>query len=303
MTPKIAAYITLYNDQEAAMECIQAIKSQSYSVDTIFIVDNSEQQLLAGDNDELLKIHHYPDNIGIGQGLVLALAWANTQGYDFLWTFDQDSTPTESCLETLLNTCNRLLDVDKIGIIAPTAIDPRTGTVIEGAVFIGDRFIGHQHRYHDDFYECDSPITSGSLISLAAAKNISPPHADLFIDGIDWDYGLRLKRKGFRNIIVPSAIMYHEFGLPIQIKLKHKEVIFQQYSDLRNYYICRNHTYLETRYSQGWNRLKSCQLRLKYLIRTILLIWLYDSDNTNMKIWACILGTLHGFQGKLGKIW
>ncbi len=52
MTPKIAAYITLYNDQEAAMECIQAIKSQSYSVDTIFIVDNSEQQLLAGDNDE-----------------------------------------------------------------------------------------------------------------------------------------------------------------------------------------------------------------------------------------------------------
>ncbi|MDJ0797350.1 MAG: glycosyltransferase [Calothrix sp. MO_167.B12] len=303
MTPKIAAYITLYKDQEAAMKCIQAIKYQSYPVDTIFIVDNSEQQLLANDHDELLKIHHCPDNIGIGQGLVLALAWAEDLGYDFLWTFDQDSIPTDSCLETLVSTHNRLLsDVYKIGIIAPTAIDPRTGMIIEGAMFIGDRFIGHKHHHYHDFYECDSPITSGSLISLAAAKTIAPPRADLFIDGIDWDYGLRLKMEGFHNLIVPGAIMHHNFGIPIQVKLKHKKIIFQQYSDLRNYYICRNHTYLETRYSQGWNRLKSYQLRLKYLIRTILLIWLYDSDNKNTKIWACILGTLHGLQGKLGKM-
>jgi len=35
----------------------------------------------------------------------------------------------------------------------------------------------------------------GSLISIAAAKPF--PRADLFIDGVDLDYGMRLRQKAF----------------------------------------------------------------------------------------------------------
>lgn len=305
MTPKVAAYITLYKDKQAASKCVQAIKSQSIPIDIVFVVDNSEQKLLEPDNSASILIHHYPENIGIGQGLALALEWGTKEGYDFLWTFDQDSLPTNNCLEILLKTYNKfsLEDGNKIGIIAPTAIDHKTEKVIQGVIFLGGQFIGCKHNKNVDFYECDSPITSGSLISIAAAKTVDSPRAELFIDGIDLDYGLRLRQQGFHNLIVPTAIMYHNFGNPVKVKFCQREVIIHQYSALRNYYIARNHTYLETRYAQGLYRLTSCGRRIKYLLRRILTIFLYDSEEKTLKIWACLLGTFHGFQGKLGKTW
>lgn len=306
MRAKVAAYITVYKDKEAADTCIQAIQEQSTQVDTIFIVDNSPKKLFdfAQDYDGFIKVHHYPTNIGVSQGILLALEWATRQGYDFLWAFDQDSVVNRDCLEILLTAYNELsVDGYKIGIIGATPIDPRNNQLIEGAVFNRDRFVGCKPSNQFHTYECDSPITSGSLIAIAAAKTVSPPRAELFMDGIDLDYGLRLRQKGFHNLIVPQAIMYHNFGEPIKVKFFQRELSRQKYSALRHYYICRNHTYLATRYAQGWYRITSCLRRIKYLISTISLILLYDSEDKSLKVWGCLLGTFHGFHGTLGKIW
>ena len=305
MIAKVAAYITLYKDKQAANNCLQAIKSQSLPIDIVFVVDNSEQELLETDNTASILIYHYPGNIGIGEGLALALEWAKKGNYDFLWTFDQDSLPTKDCLKILLNYYNKLsLEYDdNIGIIAPTSIDYKTEEIVQGAIFLKDQFIGCKHNKNVDFYECDSPITSGSLISIAAAKTVKPPRAELFIDGIDLDYGLRLRQQGFHNLIVTTAIMYHNFGNPVKVKFCQREMIIHQYSALRNYYITRNHTYLETRYAQGLYRLTSCGRRIKYLLRRIVTIFMYDPEDKTLKVWACLLGTFHGFQGKLGKTW
>lgn len=305
MQAKVAAYITCYQDQESSNRCIQAIESQSIQVTSIYIVDNSDQPLLLHSNSNLLLINCYPNNVGIAEGLVKSLEWAISQEYDFLWTFDQDSIPTANCLEILLATYYKLSQIDnyKIGIIAPTPVDSTTGKIIEGAIFYHDHFVAIKHNNSADHYECDSPITSGSLISLSAAKTISPPYADLFIDGIDLDYGFRLKQKGFYNLIVTQAIMYHNFGNPTQIKFLNQERYIQEYSALRYYYICRNHTYLETRFSQGYYRLSSLIRRIKYMLLKIFLIMLYNFENKQLKIWACLLGTYHGLIGKLGKYW
>ena len=305
MQLKILAYVTCYQDQESSNRCIQAIKSQSVEVGTIFIVDNSENPLLFNDNNGALFIHHHPNNIGIGEGLQKALEWASDQEYDFLWAFDQDSIPNPNCLEILLENYHRLTQENryKIGILAPTSHDIRTDKIIEGAVFSNDHFVGVKHNADLDFYECDSPITSGSLISLAAAQSIAPPSANLFIDGIDLDYGLRLKQKGFRNLIVTKAVMYHNFGSPLKVKFLNKYRYLQQYSALRHYYICRNHTYLETRYSQRFYRFTSFTRRIKYLLSSLFWVVIYDPESKYIKIWGCLLGTYHGFQGKLGKTW
>ncbi|MTJ11524.1 glycosyltransferase [Anabaena sp. UHCC 0187] len=305
MQSKVAAYITCYQDIESVNRCIQAIEAQSIQVTAIYIVDNSDKPLLLNDKNQLLRIHHYPKNIGISEGLVKALAWAINQEYDFLWTFDQDSILTPNCLEILLTTYHKLSEQDnyKIGIIAPTAFDTRISKVVESVVFANDHFRGIKHNHNVDFYECDAPITSGSLISLAAAKTISSPCADLFIDGIDLDYGLRLRQKGFHNLIVTKAIMHHNFGSPIQIKFLNQYRYIQEYSALRYYYICRNHTYLETRFSQGYYRLTSLMRRIKYMLVKILLIMLYDLEDKHLKIWACLLGTYHGLIGNLTEKW
>jgi rhamnosyltransferase len=305
MKSKVAAYITCYQDRPSANKCIEAIQSQSIQVQSIYIIDNSDKPLLLNNNDRLLLIHHYPNNIGIGEGLVKALAWAIDGEYDFLWTFDQDSIPTVTCLENLLKTYTQTYqkDIYKIGIIAAAAFDYRTGEFIESLVFKNDRFVGLKHNKDVDYYECDAPITSGSLISLIAAKTICSPRVELFIDGIDFDYGLRLRQGGFHNLIVPKAVMYHQRGNPLQVKFFNKDRFIEQYPALRHYYICRNHTYLEIRFAQSCYRCTSFVRRIRYLLVRILRITLYEPEDKQLKVWACLLGTYHGVIGKLGKCW
>jgi rhamnosyltransferase len=300
---KVAAYITAYEDNRAVEACVTALKKQSFPVDKIFIVDNSISQPVVLPNYEDVIVESHPENLGVSGGLRLGIKWAIEQNYDFLWVFDQDSIPTATCLEVLLTVYKNLSQPNyQPGIIAATPIDTRTNQVVEGAVFERDRFIACQHTEIQP-YECEAPITSGSLISIAAAKSISLPCPDLFIDGVDFEYGLRLKQKGFYNLIVPQAVLYHKFGNPMKVKLLQKERVIHKYTALRYYYMLRNHTYLESRYAQGWYRLTSYLYRTKYMLRTIVVILLYDPKAKGLKIWACFRGTYHGLAGKLGKKW
>ena len=55
------------------------------------------------------------------------------------------------------------------------------------------------HTTHGTWYECDALITSGLLISLAAAQTVFPhsPLAYLLIDAVDFELELSLKNKGY----------------------------------------------------------------------------------------------------------
>ncbi|HEY9894728.1 MAG TPA: glycosyltransferase family 2 protein [Candidatus Sericytochromatia bacterium] len=306
-TYAVAAYITAYDDAIALNACVTALRLQSYHIQHILIVDNSAQPLrLLEENqaDDRLLVWHYPENIGIAGGMALAIQWARQRQYDFLWTFDQDSTPAPDCLEHLLAAYGKMAtEAYAIGMMAPTAIDARTGQTVKPSLFLGDRFRGFAPATPTMPYECDAPITSGALVSLQTVARVEPPDTGLFIDGIDLDYGLRLRQAGFHNLVVPDAAMYHRFGVPFQLEILGRKKVFQLYSPLRYYYICRNHTYLELQHSHGWYRLTCCLRRLKFLLLTVLKILAFDAAPKGQKAIACVIGTYHGFVGKLGKTW
>jgi rhamnosyltransferase len=307
ITYNVAAYVTAFEDAIALNQCLAAIRSQSYSVQKIIIVDNSPRSLALSEenraDDRLLSWQH-PENIGIAGGMGLALQWAVQQEYDFLWTFDQDSVPVPNCLERLLAAYDALAtETYAIGMMAPTAIDARTGQTVKPSLFLGDRFRGFQPAEVTKPYECDAPITSGALVWLKTLAGVAPPDQGLFIDGIDLDYGLRLRQAGFHNLVVPDASMYHRFGEPFQVELWGRKKVFQLYSPLRYYYICRNHTYLELKHSKGWYWVTCCLRRLQFLLLTMLKILAFDRGEKRQKISACAVGTSDGFSGKLGKTW
>lgn len=303
----VAAYITAYEDEIALNECVAALRSQTYPIQHILIVDNSPRSLELSDAnqaDPCIEIWHYPENIGIAGGMSLAIEWSVQYKYDFLWTFDQDSAPASDCLENLLQAYSELATEDyAIGMMAPTAIDARTRQIVKPSLFLGDRFRGFLPDNPTAPYECDAPITSGALVWLKTVDRVEPPDTGLFIDGIDLDYGLRLRQAGFHNLVVPGATMYHRFGVPFQVELLGKKKAFQLYAPLRYYYICRNHTYLELQHSKGWYRFTCSLRRMKFLAMTLLKIVAFDSGSKHQKAIACIIGTYHGFAGKLGKIW
>jgi len=306
-TYSVAAYVTAFEDAIALNQCLTALRSQSHPLQHIIIVDNSLRSLeLSEENraDDRLLTWHHPENIGIAGGMALALQWATQRRYDFLWTFDQDSAPAPDCLERLLAAYAALATKTyAIGMMAPTAIDARTGQTVKPSLFVGYRFRGFQPADLTRPYECDAPITSGALVWLDTVACVAPPDQGLFIDGIDLDYGLRLRRAGFHHVVVPDANMYHRFGEPFQVELYGRKKVFQLYSPLRYYYICRNHTYLELQHSNGWYWLVCCFRRIKFLLLTLLKLLAFDAGEKRQKVVACVMGTYDGFSGKLGKTW
>ncbi len=304
---KVAAYITAYEDAEALNACISAIKAQTIPVNQVLIVDNSFEPLpllLKHQQDDAIVVWSQPENIGIAGGLEMATEWSLQQGFNFLWTFDQDSTPLPNCLEWLLKTYDQFIRADyPIGIVAPTAIDARTEEIVQASRFLGDRFKGFPPPQTSEPYECDAPITSGALVWIGTVQQVAPPDRELFMDGIDLEYGLSLRNAGFHNLVVPSARMYHRFGTPVEGRLFGKQKAFRVYSSLRYYYICRNQTYIELRHSQHWKKLTCALWRLRCLVFFLVVIAFLDTGNRFAKMYACLLGTYHGFTGKLGKTW
>lgn len=296
---RVAAYITAYEDAPALNLCLRGIGAQGGGVEQVLVVDNSRQPLALDPMGDLsIQVQHHPENIGIAAGIGIAIDWAIAQGYDFLWMFDQDSQPTPDCLELLLQVYRERSRAEyPIGILGPTALDARTGQIVQPARFLADRFEGYKAPSTDQPFECDAPITSGSLLWLPTRAQVPPPDRRLFIDGVDLEYGLRLRQAGFHNLIVPAAIMYHRFGEPLRLKLWGRRPVIQVYSPLRHYYICRNHTYLELSHARGRFRWTGAVRRIKYAIHTTILILLFTPGAKWAKVWACWLGTYRGFCG------
>ncbi|MER3476273.1 MAG: glycosyltransferase family 2 protein, partial [Leptolyngbya sp. ERB_1_2] len=152
--PSVAAYITAYEDAEALKVCVNALLLQTASIERIFVVDNSRQPLPLEPHTKI-QVFHHPENIGIAAGIRLSIAYAIDEGYDFLWMFDQDSQPTSTCLALLLEAYTALVVDCDIGIVAPHAIDARTGETVEPARFLGDRFKGYKAPSQIEPFECD----------------------------------------------------------------------------------------------------------------------------------------------------
>ena len=301
MSNVIAAYITAYQDSASLQDCIRSLQSQTL-LSEIYILDNSPSPLpLPNSNIDLIQ-NLQPQNIGIAQGLAIAIDWAIQNHYQFLWLFDQDSRATPHCLEYLLQVYQQLQSEDiQPGIIAPTALSGNPPEPILAAKYDRYRFIGQPHQYDRPYYECIAPITSGSLLNLRTVQNVGYPNPDLFIDGVDIDYGIRLHQAGYPNYIATNAVLHHHFGSPYLVKWTNKTKILQNYSAIRHYYICRNHTYLDLKYANSLWRIVAFIFRLKYLFATLFWIVYFLPSPKKPKVWACCLGTYHGLKGKLGK--
>ncbi len=310
MNPNISAYITAYRDLPSIQNCIKSLEFQSITPENLLIIDNSQKALNLHIQIPYI-IQHHPENIGVAGGINIAIQWAIDNNYDFLWTFDQDSQPDRNSLEILLSEYEYLSRKNiPVGIVSPTIIDCQTQKKLSNGLFkkyklewiLSDVSPSPFAYYEDKLYQCDVVITSGSLINLQAAKNIPLPNPDLFIDGVDWEYCLNMRKHGYHICVSEKTTMQHNFGT--YLTHLHKDHPIYIYSPLRYYYINRNHTYIETRLSNHlYYKTLSYLHRITSLIKKIGKIIIYEPDQKLLKVWASCLGFYHGLIGKLGKTW
>jgi len=228
----ICAVIVSYEPDESIIRLYNSIKEQ---VNEIIIVDNASSCKQSKDILESLskevKIIYNDKNYGIAKALNQGAKYAIDNNYKWLLTLDQDSEFIEGTYKLLLSAYDKLSDKNKIMLIAPQYKEKIYCT---NSHFILPDISKIKFKKSMDI------ITSGSLIKITAFDLIGLFEEKLFIDRVDFDFCIRIQKKGYICIVATNILFCHELAHPKR-KFYFKNF---NYSELRRYYIARNSVYL-----------------------------------------------------------
>lgn len=228
---KIAGVVVLFNPPENSLRNIHSYFNQ---MDFLFIYDNSEceNSIILGD---IIKSHKtkycfMEKNSGIATAINRAASYALENGFDFLLTMDQDTSVDPDFIESY----KKFLSSNKftqIGLLAPVPFYTEPGKITK-----------------TETGEIDAVITSGSLLNLRIFEKVGPFFEKLFIDYVDFEYCLRIRRFGFKIIQIKDAKIYHQLGNLEKHSFLFKTIYVTHHSPLRYYYRTRNRMYVGSKY-------------------------------------------------------
>lgn len=229
---KIAGVVVLYNPDKDVIHNIN-----SYLNDLLYLVavDNSDDpdQEIIELIKKMNKVHYVSNsgNMGIAAALNTGAYMALNRACDFLLTMDQDSTASPGMIQQMIDYIEAS-GKNTIGIVSPFHNDNRKIKLSNSSTAS----------------EVKTVMTSGNLLNLEAFRASGPFLEKLFIDYVDIEYCLRLRRKGFKIIRLNRVILKHQLGNT----QRHRFLIFKGYTTnhnpIRRYYIVRNRLYVIWKY-------------------------------------------------------
>ena len=170
----------------------------SMMVSRVIIYDNHSdncetiRQLTALDSHCLLM--EGDENRGIAYALNALCQKAVDEGCDWILTLDQDSVIPKGLLEEY----NHYTDQDDLGIICPGIIDRNMG-----------REYTRQTSGTEYIRQC---ITAGNLVRLEVWQKIGGYSEELFIDGVDFDFCMKMGEAGFKILRTNNVCLLQEVG-------------------------------------------------------------------------------------------
>jgi rhamnosyltransferase len=238
--PKICAVMVVYNPDSTWEQNIRALLNE---VARLIVVDNCSEPsvrsrvaaLAASCNFEVIW---NKENIGLAAGLNTGIrcALANEQ-YQWIATFDQDSRVFPGFSTAMLAAQAACSFRDKVAIIAPHHVP---------SLEVGDETLPRDGL---PFQEITVALQSGSLFSSSAFKDVGMFDESFFIDYVDFEFCLRLRKSGFRIIEASHAPVNHRVGMPTRHKFLGITCTVFNHSPLRRYYAARNRLRVYRRYA------------------------------------------------------
>ncbi len=249
MKDDVIAIVVTYNIKMSELK--KNIDTYINFVDKIIIIDNSDQTNDLSKMQNMKKIVYISlkENCGIAKALNVGIKYAIDNHYKYALTMDQDSTFNNNLIEIY----EKYIQKDII-IYSPKYIIERK----------------KEKKYKDKIKELYWTMTSGNIINLDLCKNVGEFKEDFFIDGVDYEYCLRARKKGYRIIQCNDAELKHNPGIT-----KTKKILFWNYkygymSPTRMYYQVRNLSVISKEYH-------SLRANIIILIKLLKIILLFDN--------------------------
>lgn len=281
----VCAIIVTYNPDSDFANNLKLIKE---IVSKVVIIDNGSTQveiiehILENTKDIFLLKNN--ENKGIAQALNQGVEWAIIQKFDWVYTFDQDSKPSNKLLECHQKIIKNIECDERISLI---------GTKHTTNLLLNESEID------DGFDEVKVTITSGSLMSVAAYKEIGPFRDSFFIDAVDHEYCLRSIQKGFKIYETSAALMEHNIGNNSTHKFLIWNPMTSNHSLIRRYYMFRNNTIINKEYL--FKEPKWVWSNIKTITRVSVYMTVFEKEKWK-KLKVLIKGVFDGLLNKEGKL-
>jgi len=245
---KICAGIVLYNpDIKRLKKCIDVIKPQT---EQLIIIDNASNNISEIQNefaDEKITWILNKENSGIAKALNQLTDYADSEGYEWILTLDQDSICETGLVEKMCAAVNAGKNKN-IAMVSPIIID-------RGLIDCGRTDNETSENEHlPETEEIKFCITSGCLTNIKAINETGGFNDWLFIYDVDREICIRLLRKGYKIIKSNNAALYHEHGEKTVIKkVFRKKIVYHNYSPISVYYMTRNLVYMLRKYGSEYS--------------------------------------------------
>lgn len=276
------AVVVTYEPDHILFEHLQALRCQ---VDAVVVVDNGSTNFATVESVATLadcRLVRNETNEGIAKALNQAVAIARDEGFLWLATFDQDSLVSPGLIQGLLDVYALHPLKHQIGVVVAAHRDRATGRdYYDPRDILADSSTTRLLR---------TTITSGSLVLVSAIDRAGLFDESLFIDFVDHDFCMRIRKHGFLIVEAKSSILTHSLGRTTEHRLLGRYVTCSNHSARRRYYMTRNQLEVYRRYAAfepGWS-----WRGISYLLIGSILALIFE-ENRRAKLKAMLKGAVH----------
>ena len=265
----VTAIIVTYNPEEDLLKRQnEALRGQ---VDETIYVDNHSTSTnlidsFSGDNVTVIK---NPDNFGLAKAQNQGIEQAKQDGADYVILFDQDSVPPNGFVDGLMRCYQEQRVKHKVALVGPAIRNMLKGSDENepGVVFKGLSIKRIALRAETEVSYC---IASGSLIPISVLEDVGGLEEKLFIDGLDLEWCLRARSKGYRIFQTSNTYLDHCLGDGSSNRIL-------SHSPKREYYIMRNAVWMikQGYISVGYRLRKLCLSAGRLLQSLLAFKWEY----------------------------
>ena len=287
ITPEmICAVIVTYEPDSFFESRVRVLCKQ---VSQVIVVDNSIKKNNANffsdkNLNEYVSIIRNGKNLGLGFALNQGVNFAKSLGFTYVILFDQDSEVYENTISMMCKISMSIEDqsVGMLGAAYKSMPDSKSSVI--------------------SYVKKKSIITSGSLVPISLFENVGEFRSDYFIDCIDSEFCLRLRKNGYSIYQTSTNLLKHAVGHPINHKIFGLRFLSTRHSADRRYYIARNHLVMLREY-----RTMLSKMPLFWFIKTIrrsmyyaFIVICFEREKM-LKLKAITTGIKDGLFNKMGK--
>ena len=235
-------------------------------VDMVYLVDNSDIPHMISTEINLCsdpKIRYIPlgSNQGIARALNIGCRDASQDGFKWVITFDQDSSPDESFFDAYRRYVDSIVPSSTSLGILTCQMRRCESDVIS---------ISH------DVSEVDACWTSGSLMNMEVYKRSEGFMDKLFIDSVDFAYCLSIRELGYKIVRLNDVVLVHQIGNAKTYSLWGYHLFYVTHHNyIRRYYMTRNAFWLSEKYG---DRFPSYKIKCRTVLKWVGKILLFEKD-------------------------